>query len=321
MGTRHTLEQHLRAFGHLAAVHHEAEVEVHLPLRGLIDFATEAARVEKELSKIDNELAGIDKRLSNEGFVARAPREVVEKDRARAQELRGKREKMARHLARITSPEASMEERKDEAKPGEAAAPAQAHPTGEGAHTAHPGHGAGVAGAAHPHPHAQGHEAGAEKLEGAPPQAPMGGEGGADEGRGEPFPSHGQDRSAGQMGTHGGPEHHQAHHDAPAAPVHANGHDKKQAEAPAAAKATKAPAAKAKPMAKPAAKPAAKKAKPAAKAKAKAKPAAKKAKAKAKPAAKKAKAKAKPAAKKAKAKAKPAAKKAKAKAKKGKGRR
>jgi valyl-tRNA synthetase len=88
-----------------AAVHVEPEVEVHLPLAGLIDFAEEAKRVEKELQKLEGELAGLEKRLGNEGFVARAPRDVVEKDRARADELRGKKDKLARHLARISSTE------------------------------------------------------------------------------------------------------------------------------------------------------------------------------------------------------------------------
>ncbi len=88
-----------------AAVHVEPEVEVHLPLAGLIDFAEEKKRVEKELQKLEAEVAGLEKRLGNEGFVARAPREVVEKDRARADELRGKKDKLARHLARISNTE------------------------------------------------------------------------------------------------------------------------------------------------------------------------------------------------------------------------
>ncbi|GAC1339379.1 MAG: valine--tRNA ligase [Myxococcales bacterium] len=133
---RKLFEKHKRAFEHLAnaadvrivepgeagarprqaAVHVEPEVEVHLPLAGLIDFAEERRRVEKELGKIDADLAGIAKRLGNEGFVARAPREVVEKDRARAEELRGTREKLARHLARVTSPEGGMEENRPEDK-------------------------------------------------------------------------------------------------------------------------------------------------------------------------------------------------------------
>ncbi len=117
------LDKHARAFHQLAlasqvtllgpeakrpaqaAVHVEPEVEVHLPLAGLIDFAEEQKRVEKELQKLEAEVAGLEKRLGNEGFVARAPREVVEKDRARADELRGKKDKLARHLARISNTE------------------------------------------------------------------------------------------------------------------------------------------------------------------------------------------------------------------------
>jgi valyl-tRNA synthetase len=86
-------------------------VEVHLPLAGLIDFAAESARVEKEIARTEAELQGLRKRLDNAGFVARAPREVVEKDRTRADELAGKREKLARHLARVTSVEGPMEDK------------------------------------------------------------------------------------------------------------------------------------------------------------------------------------------------------------------
>jgi len=120
---RDLLDKHARAFQHLAnaspvelanpgaprprraAVHVEPEVEVHLPLEGLIDFAAEKVRVEKELSSIDAELQKIRGRLENKGFVERAPKDVVEKDRARSEELSGKREKLARHLARVTSVE------------------------------------------------------------------------------------------------------------------------------------------------------------------------------------------------------------------------
>jgi valyl-tRNA synthetase len=122
--------RHERAFQHLAnaaevklndfgaprprgaAVHVEPEVEVHLPLAGLIDFAAEKVRVEKEIARADAEWEGIRRRLDNQGFVERAPKEVVEKDRTRAEELHGKREKLARHLARVTSVEDAMEDKK-----------------------------------------------------------------------------------------------------------------------------------------------------------------------------------------------------------------
>src|SRR5438270_1454869 len=121
--------RHERAFKHLAnasevslssfdaprpkgaAVHVEPEVEVHLPLANLIDFASEKARVEKEIARVDAELEGIRRRLDNQGFVERAPKDVVEEHRARAEELQGKREKLARHLARVTSVEDGMEDK------------------------------------------------------------------------------------------------------------------------------------------------------------------------------------------------------------------
>src|SRR5256886_5400434 len=123
-------ETHRQAFGRLAnatsvqvlpagaprprraAVHVEPEVEVHLPLEGLIDFVAEKARGTKELEKLEGELAGLAKRLDNPGFLARAPAEVVEKDRARAAELGEKRDKLTRHLDRVTRAEDGMNEQK-----------------------------------------------------------------------------------------------------------------------------------------------------------------------------------------------------------------
>src|SRR5207244_12691539 len=77
-----------------AVVHVEPEVEVHLPLAGLIDFAAEKARVEKELQRLEGELAGIAKRLDNPGFLARAPAEVGDKDRGRAAKLPARQAKL-----------------------------------------------------------------------------------------------------------------------------------------------------------------------------------------------------------------------------------
>ena len=53
----------------------------------LVDFAAERARIEKEIVKAEKELAGAEKTLANEGFVAKAAPEVVEKKRAQAAEL------------------------------------------------------------------------------------------------------------------------------------------------------------------------------------------------------------------------------------------
>jgi valyl-tRNA synthetase len=71
--------------------------EVRVPLAGVVDMAAEGARIEKELVKVANDMAGIEKRLASPSFVERAPKEVVEKDRARAEELRQMRARLEAH--------------------------------------------------------------------------------------------------------------------------------------------------------------------------------------------------------------------------------
>lgn len=65
-------------------------VEVYLPLEGLVDFEREIARLEKELATTQKELERVQKKLANPDFLAKAPAEVVEKERNRAEELKTK---------------------------------------------------------------------------------------------------------------------------------------------------------------------------------------------------------------------------------------
>ena len=59
------------------------DVQVLMPLGGLIDVPTEKARIEKEIAKSQKEIAALDKKLANADFVARAPEEVVAEIRQR----------------------------------------------------------------------------------------------------------------------------------------------------------------------------------------------------------------------------------------------
>ncbi len=88
-----------------------AGFEVRVPLAGVIDVAAETARIDKELAKVAADLEGIEKKLSNPNFVARAPAEVVEKDRARADELRSTRQKLINHRAVMQGSDQPMEEK------------------------------------------------------------------------------------------------------------------------------------------------------------------------------------------------------------------
>ena len=70
-----------------AAVAVAGNLEVYVPLEGLVDFEAEAARLGKERDKATEELERLERKLANEGFLAKAAPEIVEKDRARATEL------------------------------------------------------------------------------------------------------------------------------------------------------------------------------------------------------------------------------------------
>jgi len=62
-------------------------VEIYLPLKGLIDVEKETARMNKELLGLANELSRIEGKLANEGFLAKAPANVLEQQKVRKAEV------------------------------------------------------------------------------------------------------------------------------------------------------------------------------------------------------------------------------------------
>ena len=54
---------------------------IFVPLAGLIDLEVEVKRLQKELSMMEKELMQVEKKLANEGFLEKAPSEVVNKEK------------------------------------------------------------------------------------------------------------------------------------------------------------------------------------------------------------------------------------------------
>ena len=66
-----------------AAIQLLGSLRVLVPMAGLIDRDAELARLDKELERRRQEVARLEKKLANESFVAKAPAEVVAKERAK----------------------------------------------------------------------------------------------------------------------------------------------------------------------------------------------------------------------------------------------
>ena len=85
----------------VSAVAVTAGMEIYVPLEGVIDIASETGRVDRELQKIDRELERVNRKLSNADFLARAPAEVVAKERENQRTLQETQEKLRRHLTML----------------------------------------------------------------------------------------------------------------------------------------------------------------------------------------------------------------------------
>jgi valyl-tRNA synthetase len=79
------------------------ECSLVLPLAEVIDLAQERQRLQKEMDKLAGEIVKLDKKLSNEQFLAKAPEDVVEEQRERLADSRQAVAKLQSALERLAS--------------------------------------------------------------------------------------------------------------------------------------------------------------------------------------------------------------------------
>ncbi len=70
-------------------------------LKGVIDFAQEALRLEREIEKLDLEIAKFSQKLSNPDFMNKAPEQIIEKTRLQHQAGVEKKDKLTASLTKI----------------------------------------------------------------------------------------------------------------------------------------------------------------------------------------------------------------------------
>ena len=108
-------EIYIRRLGRVSDVHYQRDgekprgaatavidgMEVYVPLLGLIDLQEESRRLEREIARVNSDLAGVQKKLTDTKFMERAPQEVVEKERGKATQLEEKKQALGRSLERL----------------------------------------------------------------------------------------------------------------------------------------------------------------------------------------------------------------------------
>jgi len=74
------------------------DVELFVPLEGLIDIGMEKERLSKEIERMEGLLRGLAGKLANPDFTARAPKEIVDRERQKKTDFEDKLEKLRQHL-------------------------------------------------------------------------------------------------------------------------------------------------------------------------------------------------------------------------------
>ena len=72
-----------------------------IPLEELIDFEKELARLEKEKANLENELKRVGGKLSNQGFVSKAPAAVIEEERAKQEKYQSMYDSVIQRIAQL----------------------------------------------------------------------------------------------------------------------------------------------------------------------------------------------------------------------------
>jgi valyl-tRNA synthetase len=84
-----------------ASIQVAGDVQIYVPLKGLVDVAAEEERLLKEIGKIEKDMELFSKKLENPSFVDRAPADIVAKEREKLAEVTAKKALLEESLEKI----------------------------------------------------------------------------------------------------------------------------------------------------------------------------------------------------------------------------
>ena len=77
--------------------------EIFLPLEELVDIDKEIERLKKEKERLEGELKRVKGKLSNEGFIKKAPKEIVDKEKEKQEKYQQMMDKVIERLNNLTN--------------------------------------------------------------------------------------------------------------------------------------------------------------------------------------------------------------------------
>ena len=77
-------------------------MQIFIPLEGLIDIDSETNRLKKQLAETEKTVLALKKKLSNKEFTQKAPKEVIEKNEEKLKDEQNRHEKLSTNLNKLT---------------------------------------------------------------------------------------------------------------------------------------------------------------------------------------------------------------------------
>jgi valyl-tRNA synthetase len=79
----------------------KSSMEIYVLLKGVLNIEAELDRLKKANAEVEGSISFLNKKLNNEDFLLRAPKEVVDKEKAKYEELNMRKERIIESMKKL----------------------------------------------------------------------------------------------------------------------------------------------------------------------------------------------------------------------------